>query len=224
MLETSESTIRRDLIELEKHNLLKRVHGGATLLHAKGTELSIKEKSSKNLQQKREIAIFAASLVEQGDCLFLDAGSTTLEMIPHLANKNITVVTNGLTHLEILMEQDIRSYILGGMMKPSTRAIVGSKAVESLLQYRFDKCFLGTNGIHLELGYTTPDPDEALIKRTALSLSSQAYVVADHSKFSEVSFSKIAEIHESHLITDHLPEEHRESYRTKTIVIEVENG
>ncbi|MFC7439849.1 DeoR/GlpR family DNA-binding transcription regulator [Laceyella putida] len=221
--DSSESTIRRDLIELEQRHLLKRIHGGATQLQTKGTEPSIAEKSTKNLQAKQRIAALAASLVEPGDCLYLDAGSTTLEMVPHLRGKNITVVTNGFAQLEALVEHQIRAYLLGGMMKPSTRAMIGCMALESLRNYRFDKCFLGTNGIDLELGYTTPDPDEATIKKTALRLSSQPYVVADRHKFFEVSFAKIADIEEMHIITDQLPDEQRETYQKKTHVFEVES-
>lgn len=221
--DSSESTIRRDLSELEQRHLLKRIHGGATLLQTKGTEPSISEKSAKNLQAKQRIAAFAATLVEPGDCLYLDAGSTTLAMVPHLKGKNITVVTNGFAQLEALVEHEIRTYLLGGMMKPSTRAMIGSMALEALQHFRFDKCFLGTNGIDLELGFTTPDPEEATLKKRALRLSSQAYAVADHHKFFEVSFAKIADIEEMQIITDQLPDEQREAYRQKTHVFEVES-
>ncbi|KPC72525.1 DeoR faimly transcriptional regulator [Thermoactinomyces vulgaris] len=220
--DSSESTIRRDLIELERRRLLKRIHGGAALLQTKGTEPTIAEKSTKNLQIKQRIAATAASLVEPGDCIYLDAGSTTLEMVPHLQAKNLTVVTNGFAQLEALAERQIRAYLLGGMIKLSTRAMIGSMALESLRLYRFDKCFLGTNGIDLELGYTTPDPEEAMIKKTAARLASQAYVLADGQKFHEVAFAKVADIHEMRIITDRLPEEQRQSYLNQTDIIEVD--
>lgn len=221
LMNVSESTIRRDLIELENQHLLKRIHGGATLPQKKSVELSIAEKSSKNLQTKKKIGAFAASLVNDGDCLFLDAGSTTLEMIPHLAEKPITVVTNGLPQLKRLVEFGIKAYVLGGMMKPSTQAMIGSLAQEGLRQFRFDQCFLGINGIHPELGYTTPDPEEALIKKTALRLSSQTYILADQSKFAEVAFAKVADIGEISLITDQIPEDSRQKVQSKTFVYEV---
>ncbi|MGA8941680.1 MAG: DeoR/GlpR family DNA-binding transcription regulator [Thermoactinomyces sp.] len=220
----SESTIRRDLDQLEKQNLLKRVHGGAALLQAKGLEQPIQEKAARFTQAKKEIALLAASFVEPGACIYLDAGSTTLEMIPALAGKQVIVVTNGLTHLELLVTYEIESYVLGGKMKPSTRALIGANALEGIRHYRFDQCFLGANGVHPELGYTTPDPEEAILKRTALQLSSQSFVLADPSKLSEVFFAKIADLHVASLITLSLPPEIKEVYVQKTYVFEVDKA
>lgn len=216
----SESTIRRDLVELEEMQKLKRVHGGASAIQGKASELGINEKTSKNIQSKRHIAKIAAEQIEDEDCIYLDAGSTTLEMIPFLQNKNITVVTNGLTQIEELEKYNIQSYILGGMLKGHTKAIIGSMAAENLRNYRFDKCFLGINGVHTEYGYTTPDIEEALMKKTALAMSEKAYVLADCSKFSEISFAKVADIDEAMIITD-LVEHHIEDYEKKTTVIKV---
>ena len=161
---SSESTIRRDLIQLEQENLLKRVHGGAARLQGKLQEPSMTEKSSKNLQTKRQIAQFASSLVDEGDCIYLDAGSTIFEMIAFLP-ENIVVVTNGLTHVNELIEKNIKTFLIGGFAKPTTKALIGRGALNSLEQYRFDKCFMGVNGIHSQFGYTTPDPEEAMIKQ-----------------------------------------------------------
>ncbi len=189
--DSSEATIRRDLSHLESENLLKRVHGGAALLQGKGMEASLSEKSTKQLSEKKRIAELAASLIQEGDCIFLDAGSTTYEMIPFLVDKQVTVVTNGLMHLESLYEYDIQAYVVGGKIKGLTKALIGSQAVRGLQDYRFDKCFMGSNGIHEEFGYTTPDPEEANIKKMALQLSEKRYVVADHSKWNKVMLCAI---------------------------------
>ncbi|MFS0863114.1 DeoR/GlpR family DNA-binding transcription regulator [Fredinandcohnia sp. 179-A 10B2 NHS] len=212
---SSESTIRRDLTQLEQMKFLKRVHGGAARLQGKLQEPSMNEKSSKNIQAKRQIAKFAASLVEDGDCIYLDAGSSVFEMIPHLPS-NIVVVTNGFMHLNDLLERNIKTYILGGFAKTTTKAIIGRGALESLEQYRFDKCFMGVNGIHPQFGYTTPDPDEAMIKQRAISLTREAYVLADESKFSEISFAKITDLHSATIITNAVEEEIDEQYSNKT--------
>ncbi len=103
-------------------------------------------------------------------------------MIPFLSGRNVTVVTNGLTHLEALYEKDITVYVTGGLVKDKTRTLIGRGAMTALAQYRFDKCFLGTNGVHPENGYTTPDPEEAAIKRQALLRSDETFVLADRSK------------------------------------------
>ncbi|MBU8907902.1 DeoR/GlpR family DNA-binding transcription regulator [Desertibacillus haloalkaliphilus] len=199
---SSESTIRRDLSQLEKEKKLKRVHGGASLLEQKGVELSISEKSTKNLKEKEKVARYTASLIRDGDCIFLDAGTTTFQMIPFIEAKEVKVVTNGLTHIEALLEQNIDTYLLGGAIKPKTRALIGQGAIAGLNQYRFDKCFIGVNGVHLDYGYSTPDPEEAMIKKNALYLSQVGYMLCDHSKFHEVTFSKIADLKDAVIVTD----------------------
>jgi DeoR family transcriptional regulator, fructose operon transcriptional repressor len=199
---SSESTIRRDLSELEKSNQLKRVHGGASLLRQKGEELSISEKSTKNLQEKDMIAKYAASLIRNGDCIFLDAGTTTFQMIQYIEAKDIKVVTNGLTHLEALLNKNIDTYLTGGYIKQKTKALIGRGAIDGLNAYQFDKSFIGVNGIHPTYGFTTPDPEEAAIKSLAIQLGQSGYVLADHSKLHEVTFAKVADLIEATLLTN----------------------
>ncbi|MCA1321479.1 DeoR/GlpR family DNA-binding transcription regulator [Bacillus tianshenii] len=218
----SESTIRRDLSQLEEENKLKRVHGGAAKLHQKGEEPSILEKSSKNLDAKMKIARAAAQLVKDGDCIFLDAGTTTYQMIPFLEGKRITVVTNGFAHIQALMDKGIPTYIVGGFMKNKTGAIIGRKATESLEAYNFDKAFIGANGVHLNSGYTTPDPEEAAVKSLAMKLSQEAYVLADETKINEVTFAKVGSLHEATIITNTVDAEllHEFEARTSMMVVE----
>ncbi|WP_121612186.1 DeoR/GlpR family DNA-binding transcription regulator [Mesobacillus foraminis] len=212
----SESTIRRDLTQLEEEKYLKRVHGGASRLQGKLKELSMTEKSSKNLQEKKLIAQYAAGLVEEGDSIYLDAGSTAFEMIQYLPTADIAVVTNGLMHIQPLLERGIKTYLIGGLAKQKTNAIIGRGALDSLERYRFDKCFMGVNGLHPEFGYTTPDQEEAMIKYKAITLSREAYVLCDESKFSEIAFAKIAELNEASIITNNLDEETAAQYMSKT--------
>ncbi|MFK9092943.1 DeoR/GlpR family DNA-binding transcription regulator [Bacillus salipaludis] len=215
---SSESTIRRDLSQLEEQKFLKRIHGGAQRLQGKLQEPSMIEKSSKNLQEKRLIAKYAASLVETGDCIYLDAGSTVIEMIEYLPIKDIVVVTNGLMHVTPLLNKGISTYIIGGLTKPKTNAIIGRGALASLDIYRFDKCFIGVNGIHPQFGFTTPDQEEAMVKQKAISLAREAYVLADNTKFTEISFAKIAEIHEAAVITNELEDETKKQYVNRTSI------
>jgi DeoR family fructose operon transcriptional repressor len=212
---SSESTIRRDLTQLEQEKFLKRVHGGAARLQGKLQEPTMTEKSSKNLQAKGLIARYAGSLVEEGDTIYLDAGSTVFEMISFLP-PNIVVVTNGLMHANMLLEKNIKTYLLGGFIKPTTKAMIGRGALESLEKYRFDKCFMGVNGIHPQFGYTTPDQEEAMVKQLAISLSREAFIVADESKFSEISFAKIADLKDAVIITNWIDEESQGQFNSKT--------
>ncbi|MRG88329.1 DeoR/GlpR family DNA-binding transcription regulator [Salinibacillus xinjiangensis] len=203
--DASESTIRRDLTELEKRGDLERVHGGARFNERKVQEYSISEKESQNLQEKIEIAKYAASLVKDGDCIFLDAGTTTIQLIPFLQHKDVIVVTNGLPHIDLLTKHGITSYVTGGLIKAKTGALIGPQAIKSLNDFCFDLCFLGVNGFHYEFGYNTPDPEEAHIKQTAHKLAKVSYVLADHSKHKKVSFSKIFDLAKARLITSNLP-------------------
>lgn len=203
----SESTIRRDLSDLEKKDRLVRVHGGAATKHSARQELSFPEKSVQYVEEKKAIATLAAQFVEDHDCIYLDAGTTTYEMIPFLVDRNITVVTNGLTHLDLLSQFQINTYLLGGNVKHTTRALIGSAAMLSLDQYHFDKCFIGANALDLVHGYTTPDPEEAVIKRKAIQLAKQSYVLVDQSKLQQVTFAKISELSTATIIIDHVEKE-----------------
>ncbi|UOQ49947.1 DeoR/GlpR family DNA-binding transcription regulator [Gracilibacillus caseinilyticus] len=197
----SESTIRRDLTELEKKQYIKRVHGGASLLKKTREEPTILEKSTRHQQEKSMIAQRAASFVEQGDTVYLDAGTSTMELIPFLENKEVVVVTNGIPHVQLLTERGIETYVISGKAKKGTAALIGTKAVDAIKEFHFDKCFLGINGIHLEQGLTTPDPEEASVKRTAIAQSQASYILADPSKFGEVAFANVAQLSEVSIIT-----------------------
>ncbi|MGO4887547.1 DeoR/GlpR family DNA-binding transcription regulator [Anaerobacillus sp. MEB173] len=217
---SSESTIRRDLSQLENERKLKRVHGGASLLHQKGEELSVIEKSEINLEEKELIARYAAKLICAGDCIYLDAGTTLYQMITHIDAKGIKVVTNGLTHLEALLEQNIETYVIGGYVKQKTRALIGRGAIDGISQYRFDKCFIGVNGIHYDYGFTTPDPEEALVKEKAMKLSQESFVLADETKFYEVTFAKITDINNATIITNQIERDlHKEFFEKTTIKV-----
>lgn len=213
---SSDSTIRRDLALLEEQGLLKRIHGGATLPYSKIDEPNIQEKSSKNLHDKQLIAEAAASMIRDGDCIYLDAGTTISEMIPFLINKKIAVVTNGLMHVDALTSANITTYVIGGRIKANTKAIVGSVAQENLKQYRFDKCFLGMNGIDIKFGFSTPDPEEAVLKKLAIELAEESFVLADKSKFKETFFAKVAEIENASIITTNLDNEAMKKFAEKT--------
>ncbi|REH98073.1 DeoR family transcriptional regulator [Staphylococcus felis] len=196
---SSASTIRRDLTKLQKEGKLTRVHGGAKLVHYT-EEPELGAKRTQNIEDKILIAQQAAELINDGDCIYLDAGSTTLEMISYIEAQDITVVTNGLTHIEKLLSENIKTLMIGGEVKPNTLAIVGVRAIHFLQNYHFDKVFLGVNGIDPVRGLTTPDEREASIKEMAMKQGQQTYVLADKSKFNQVYFASIHETDEAPII------------------------
>ncbi|MBL3717192.1 DeoR family transcriptional regulator [Lactococcus garvieae] len=202
----SVSTLRRDLNELEEEHFLRRVHGGAALQQGLSEELSIFEKSSKNVQEKEKIAALAFEKIKEGDIIYLDAG-TTVAPLYHLLNqsgKRVTIVTNSISHLPKLTSENLIVYLLGGRVKRQTDAIIGSSAIAQLSTYRFNLAFIGANAFDKELGAMTPDSEEAAIKAQAIHQSSTSYLLLDSSKIGQTSFVKFAESDQIKLITEKL--------------------
>lgn len=216
------STIRRDLEQLEREDKLKRVHGGASLIQSHLYEPMLEEKQGLNETAKERIGRAAADTISDGDCIFIDAGTTTKHMLSHLQNKNVVVVTNAYLFVERLLRLGVEVHLTGGRVKGKTGALIGVHAEDTLNRFRFDKCFLGMNGIHTKHGFTTPDPEEARIKRLGIELSNEAYVLSDESKFQEVSFSRVADLKQAYIITN-LKEESILKEIRKTTTVNVVN-
>ena len=132
--DVSEATIRRDLTTLEEKNLLYRTHGGAVKRSsARGSEESVAMKRSEYLAEKKETAKYInQNIIQSGQTIYLDAGTSTYELIDYLRDKRITVVTNSTYHLPKLINNKIHTIILGGTLKHSTQAVVGPAAIEQL--------------------------------------------------------------------------------------------
>ncbi|OLR59549.1 DeoR family transcriptional regulator [Anaerostipes sp. 494a] len=215
-LNTSESTIRRDLTALDKQGLLIKVHGGATAVKSVfALEEAVTLKSKKNLDEKRKIAQYAADLVSSNDFVYIDAGTTTEFMIDYLKEQDVTYVTNGIGHARKLMNAGFHVILIGGEIKAVTEAVVGDDALENLEKYNFTKGFFGTNGIDGDRGLTTPDLKEASVKRKALSHCREVYILADHSKFHQISSVKFGNIEDTIIITDQL--KNKDFYHLTTI-------
>lgn len=209
-LNTSESTIRRDLNALSDMGRLHKVHGGATAL-AQNTPATVEEdvstKSNYNVAAKETIAKYAASVVNNDDFVFIDAGTTTARIIDYLpADITATFVTNGVVHAKKLIQKGFKAYIIGGQLKLSTEAVIGVEAVNNLRKYNFTKCFMGTNGIDLNCGFSTPDTEEALVKQEAVRRSFISYVLADSSKFGVVSSVSFGEITDACIVSEKMPD------------------
>ncbi|ETA74677.1 DeoR family transcriptional regulator [Ligilactobacillus equi DSM 15833 = JCM 10991] len=218
----SESSARRDLQLLEEQGLLTRVHGGAKLKYSLQQELDVVGKSVQNTSEKAALAKYVATLIQENDVLYLDAGTTTLNVVDYLRpGMKVTVVTNGVSHASKLADRGIQTIVLGGRLKDNTKAVVGSQALAALSSYRFNKAIIGINGIHPQYGLTTPDPDEAALKRLAIEQSEQTFVLADASKFSAVSFVQIANLDQVEIVTGKLPAHIRRQYNNQTSIQEV---
>ena len=219
-LNTSESTVRRDLDELESERKLRRVHGGAESLHFLQEEESNQEKSIKNIQEKTKIAQKAASLIQEYDVIFIDAGTTNELLVNELHDPSVTVVTNSIHHATKLVERNIPTVIIGGVVKRSTDASIGGVALNQIGQLNFDKAFIGMNGID-DGFFTTPDMEEGAVKRAILENAKRTYVLADASKLGNTSFAKVAPVSRARLITNQTESEVIQKIKEKTEVIEV---
>ena len=211
-LNVSIATIRRDVEKLSKKDLLNKVNGGIVSKKRINFELEVAEKFEENIEEKKKIAKKAAKLVKKGDFIYLDAGTTTYYMIDYLKDKNISVVTNGLMHLDKLLLNNIKTIIVGGEVKPVTKAVAGIEALKNIEKYRFDKSFIGVNGVSIEYGFMTPDVNEALLKEKVIEISNKAYILADQKKFNELSSVKFADIKKCKIITSELKDEVYKNY------------
>ena len=209
----SEATIRRDLNALARQGRLVKIHGGATSLEEE--EFLAREPDAR---EKERIARYAASLVGDDDVVYLDTGTTVLHMASHLKDSKALFVTSSIDFAGMLSAFECRVYVLGGALKPGTVDIVGAEALDAIRRYNFTKVFLGTSGVSLSQGFTTPDPEAAALKALAAARAQSVYMLADSSKFGRVTAAAILPLDGAQIITDRLPDR---KYLDSTDVIAV---
>lgn len=214
-LETSESTIRRDLVTLDKMGKVKKVHGGAAAIHMVSTvfEEDVTTKSALNVTEKEAIGRVAAGLVTNDDFVFIDAGTTTAAMIDFIYDNVIaTFVTNGIVHAKKLIQKGLKAYIIGGQIKLTTEAVVGTEAINNLRKYNFTKTFIGTNGISVKGGYSTPDVEEAAVKSEVLKRGRNNFILGDHTKFDKEYAVTFGILKDACIVTDELEDNEFREY------------
>lgn len=206
LLNSSESTVRRDLNSLDEEGKLTKVFGGAVAKDPEisSTELSVSQKSQVKAVEKQKIGKYAAELIQPNEFIYLDAGTTTEAMIDFLTEKTATYVTNAVTHARKLAVAGFKVILIGGELKGVTEAVVGNQAILTLEKMNFNRGFFGTNGIHEERGFTTPDFNEALVKETAFGHTHHKYVLADSTKFGEISSVTFGAMEMAVILTDGL--------------------
>lgn len=213
VLGVSESTIRRDLNALDKAGRLTKVFGGAVSSDGTftGTEPSVAQKMELQQEEKRRIAQFAAGLIQPDDFVYLDAGTTTGYILDYLPARSATFVTNAVSHAKRLAAAGNRVILIGGELKGTTEAVIGSQAILTIQGYHFTKGFFGTNGITRREGFTTPDTSEAIVKSTAMKQCKDVYILTDKSKFGEVSSVTFGGFTDAKILTEEIPKEYQDS-------------
>ncbi|MEX0928122.1 MAG: DeoR/GlpR family DNA-binding transcription regulator [Balneolales bacterium] len=205
LLEVSEVTIRKDLEYLEKHNLLVRTHGGAMQNGYLVYDQPIEEKGKLHAEEKRYIGEAAANLIEDSDSVFMEAGSTMVQVARQIKKRNLTILTNGINvALELLRLADVELIMLGGMVRPTSACVVGPYAEQMVQEHSCRKFFLGVDGFDLERGLSTTNTLEAHLCRTMVKAAQETIVVTDSSKFGRRGLSRICSIEEIDVVvTDH---------------------
>lgn len=180
----SKNTIRRDLKELLDRGRIKKVYGGVAI-NDTPTLLPMSVRSQSNMEAKRKIGALAAAQVEDGSCVFLDSGSTTLALLPHLAEKkDVTVVTHSLSALyEAAKYPSLNVIALGGMYCPETASYVGASTVQAICSTNVDTAFIAATGVSLDYGLSNSTYFEAEIKRSVVAHNRRNILLADNSKF-----------------------------------------
>ncbi len=195
-LDVTPETIRRDLTALERHGLLRRVHGGAIPVERLGFERDLADRETLQSAEKDRIAKAALDEVPDGGSVLLDAGSTTVRLAESLpTDRELTVVTHALPVASVLAGRPgITLHLVGGTVRGRTLAAVGSWALRDLADIHADVAFLGTNGISVEHGLTTPDLAEAAVKRALIGAARRVVVLADHTKVGRADFAQVAPV------------------------------
>jgi DeoR family transcriptional regulator, fructose operon transcriptional repressor len=197
-------TIRRDLTDLERRNVLRRVHGGAITTERFRAEPAIAEKAASMAKEKGLIASAALSFLPDHGSVLLDAGTTTLALAQVFPDRELTVFTNALSvGLEVAARRSLQLYVIGGRVRGRTLAHVDDWALRQLADIRVDVAFVGTNGLTVDRGLSTPDPSEAAVKRAMCRSAQQVVVLSDHTKVGEEAAVRFASIDEVDvLVTD----------------------
>lgn len=204
----SEMTIRRDLADLEKEGLIRRVHGGAVSARGRSYELSLLVRASENIEAKQRIGRCAASLVADGDSIAIDSGTTALEVAKNLAKRrNLTVVTPSLLVANVLANcSDIRLVLTGGIVRPDEGSLVGDLAQRAFQGLYVDRLFLTAAAVDVEAGFTEYNWDDVLVKRVMIHSATEVIAIADASKFNHVAFAQTAPLSAVHqFVTDRAP-------------------
>ena len=220
-MDSSESTIRRDLVLLHKMGRLRRVHGGATKVTSAEfvmTDQSFEGRQTQHIAEKRAIGAYAATLISPNDFVFVDGGTTTECLVDAITETGAIYLTNSLPHAQKLLAKGCRTLLPGGEIKPVTEVLVGAETVNHIRRYHFTIGFWGTNAAGLESGFTTPEFSEAAVKQIALEHTVRPFVLCDSSKFEVVSLITFADFDAATIITDRLEDA---SYRQAGNIIEV---
>jgi len=194
-------TIRKDLTELEGQGLLQRTLGGAAFSHSSRFDAPPLETLHLRGEQKRAIAQAAIKYIKDGDCILLDAGSTTLALAQLLASKplvskfrSLFIITTSVPAALELTRGGHKILLAGGQVQNRSLALIGPTTVRVLADHHAERAFLGTSGVSLSHGYSALDPPDAAVKRAMVRAATKSYVLADATKFGHAGLARFARL------------------------------
>jgi DeoR family transcriptional regulator of aga operon len=216
---TSEVTIRNDLKALHQRGLVHKAHGGAVPPEIISVELSLQERFRSHTEEKRRIGAAAAALINDGETVILDSGSTTQEIARRIKGKqNLQVITNGINiAMELVGVRGIQVILLGGVLRDNSFSIVGHFAEDMLEHLSADKLFIAADGCDLDFGLSTPNLEESRVNQAMVRIAREKILVADSSKFGRCSLSRIASLLEVNKVVtdDKLPDKFQREIRAR---------
>jgi len=214
----SKNTVRRDLDVLLGRGTVEKVYGGVIANESTSAipELvSFHERSGKNSQEKQKIAALAASFVRERDIIYIDSGTTTMNVIDYLSHlSTVTVITNSIQVInKAINYPGINLIVLPGTLKRNTASFVGSSCIEYLEDFNIVRAFMACTGISLETGVCNASIEEYNVKKAALKKSQKHYLLADSSKFGKTSLMTYGQVSQfDYILTDQMPDDAFQAY------------
>lgn len=204
----TEETIRRDLEKMEKEGILTRSYGGASLNTHTNEDLPYQTRNTINILEKQYIAQMVTQIVNDGETIMIDSGSTVFEVLRELNSykENLTVITNSVTALQEFGQSKLNIISTGGNLRKNSSSLVGTITKESIKRYNVDVAIFSCKGISLEHGITDSNEPESDIKKYMRRQANKIILLVDHTKFDKVAFVKLFEIERiDYLVTDQKP-------------------
>lgn len=227
LFKVTEVTIRQDLEKLEKEELVLREHGGVFLKNVEAQVRTFSLANQDNMDKKERIAAKCLELIESGDSIILDSGSTTTEIAKKLRGiKSLRVITNALNIAVMLgAEPGIEVIMTGGEFKPPTLSLTGQKAADFFRGLNVQKLFLATAGLSLKSGLTYPSISDIVVKKAMIEAAETTYLVADSTKIGKTAFASMGALSLVHyiVIDDGVDEKHKQVFKDHDIQLIIAN-
>ncbi|MFD1362439.1 DeoR/GlpR family DNA-binding transcription regulator [Lentibacillus salinarum] len=203
----SKNTIRRDVQTLIEGGAFKKVYGGVEV-NKPNTTVPFDDRKVHNIESKQKIGKAAAEFVENGDIIFIDSGTTTVEMVDYIKDKELTIITNNIAFIfRAFPYNNLSIFSTGGMMERRTNSFTSADNDEIITTYNIKKAFLATTGLTIKNGVTNSLPLESSLKKSVVERSTETFLLADYSKFGKSSLTTYSELNEiDFLVTDNMPE------------------